>query len=110
MLPKLIIQSTDFILNAQFGGVQAPGNTGRFGSISGFMTGSVGIINTAINWAALIAVALLVYSSVMMIVANGEAEKIERATQGIWASLVGLIFVFIAAMIVRYVWGSAAGF
>lgn len=61
------------------------------------------MLNFATTIAALIAVAMLIYSGVMYITANGDEGKIDKATKGITYAVVGLVIAFIATMVVRFV-------
>ena len=61
------------------------------------------IINFAISVSALIAVVSLVISGFRYILSFGDDKKIKAATQSLLYSLLGLILVFIAPIIIKFV-------
>ena len=61
------------------------------------------VLNLVIALTGLIAVAFLVYSGVTYITAAGDETKVEKATQGVVYSVVGLIIAFISVMIVNFI-------
>lgn len=73
---------------------------GGGGDLIGFIGDALQLV---ITLSALIAVAVLVFSGIQYIVANGDEGKIETATRGITYAIIGLVIAFIATLIVRYV-------
>ena len=63
----------------------------------------VDIINWAIGLAALAAVVMLIAAGFMYITANGDENKIGKATKTLTFAIVGLVICFIAVMLVQFV-------
>ena len=61
------------------------------------------VINLAINFSVLIAVIALIIAGFKYILAMGDEDKTEKATKSLVFALVGLVIVFIAPLIVKYV-------
>jgi type IV secretory pathway VirB2 component (pilin) len=61
------------------------------------------MINMAINFAVVIAVVALIIAGFKYILAMGDEEKTENATKSLIFALVGLVIVFVAPLLVRYV-------
>lgn len=66
----------------------------------GFIQESLSLV---ISLSALLAVAILVYSGILYIIAAGNEEKVEKATKGITYAIVGLVICFISVLIVNFV-------
>lgn len=64
------------------------------------------VLNIVIGIAALIAVAILVYSGIMYITSAGDEGKVSKATKGITYAIIGLIIAFISVLIVNFVLGT----
>ena len=62
----------------------------------------VDIINWAIGLAALAAVVMLIAAGFMYITANGDENKIGKATKTLTFAIVGLVICFIAVMLVQF--------
>jgi hypothetical protein len=60
-------------------------------------------INFFIGFAALVSIAILIFSGYMFITASGDPDKIEKAQKAMTAAIVGLIIVFLARAIVFFV-------
>lgn len=61
------------------------------------------LLNFLIGTAAVISVAVLVFSGYMYITASGDEAKIEKATKSLTYAIVGLGISFIAVLLVRFV-------
>lgn len=61
------------------------------------------LVNYMIGAAALLAVIFLVVAGFMYITANGDEQKIGKATKTLTFALVGLIVCFIAVLLVNFV-------
>lgn len=66
-------------------------------------------VNFAIGLAALAAVVMLIAAGFMYITANGDEQKIGKATKTLTFAIVGLVVCFIAVMIVNFVLGDILG-
>lgn len=62
-------------------------------------------INFFIAFAAVVAVIMIVVAGYKFITAAGDPDKIEGGKKMITAAVVGLIIVFVAALIVKYILG-----
>jgi len=60
-------------------------------------------INLVISLSALIAVMALVKQGIQYMLSLGDPEKAEQAQKGIVYAIVGLVLVFIAPMIIKFV-------
>lgn len=60
-------------------------------------------INLVITLSAVIAAFSLIKAGIEYILSAGDAEKAEKAQKSIIYTLVGLIFVFVAPLVVRFV-------
>jgi integral membrane sensor domain MASE1 len=61
------------------------------------------MINWAIGLAALAAVVMLIVAGYLYITANGDENKVEKATKTLTFAIVGLVVCFIAVMLVQFV-------
>lgn len=68
-----------------------------------------GSLNLVIAISALITVGMLVYSGYKFIMSSGDETKIEEAQKVIVYSLIGLIIVFIAPIMVRFILTNLLG-
>ncbi len=76
-------------------------NEGQGGDdLGGFITK---IINWGIGFAAVVAVIMLIAAGFMYITANGDENKIKKATTTLTFAIVGLIVCFIAVLLVNFV-------
>ncbi len=69
----------------------------------GFLEWVKNVINLAIGLAALVCVAILIYSGYLYITAAGDEGKIETATKSLTYAIVGLVICFISVILVTYV-------
>jgi heme O synthase-like polyprenyltransferase len=67
------------------------------------------MLNTVIAFAALLTVIMLVYSGIKFIISAGDDSKIEEAQKVIIYSLIGLVVVFIAPLVIRFILGTLLG-
>lgn len=63
----------------------------------------VGLLNWAIGLSALVAVAFIIFAGFMYITANGDENKIAKATKTLTFAIVGLVVCFIAGMLVNFI-------
>ena len=63
----------------------------------------VHIVNLAISFSVLIAIAALIIAGFKYILAMGDEEKVEEATKSLIFAIVGLVIVFIAPLVVEYI-------
>jgi len=66
-----------------------------------------GKITTAINFfvafSAVAAIIMLVVAGYMFITSAGDADKVEKATKTVSAAIIGMVIVFVATILVKYV-------
>ncbi len=62
-----------------------------------------GTLNLVIAISALLAVAMLVKAGIEYIISAGDASKAEKAQKSIVYVLIGLIFVFVSPLVIRFV-------
>ncbi|MHC1716623.1 MAG: Mbov_0395 family pilin-like conjugal transfer protein [Candidatus Dojkabacteria bacterium] len=67
------------------------------------------VINVAVGLAALVCVAILIYSGYLYITAAGDENKVSTATKSLTYAIVGLVICFIAVILVRFVLSSILG-
>jgi hypothetical protein len=60
------------------------------------------LVNFATGIAGLVAVIVLVYGGYMFIISTGDGEKIDKAMKIVTNSIVGLVIIFIANLIIRF--------
>ena len=60
-------------------------------------------LNLLIGAAAVVCVAVLIFSGIMYITASGDEAKIEKATKSLTYAIVGLVIAFIAVLLVQFV-------
>ncbi len=78
-------------------GFEGVGNTT---TLQGFITK---VINWGIGFAAVVAVVMLIAAGFMYITANGDENKIKKATTTLTFAIVGLVVCFIAVLLVNFV-------
>jgi len=66
-------------------------------------------LNIAIAAAAVICVAVLIFSGYMYITASGDEAKIEKASKSLTFAIVGLAISFIAVLLVNFVLKNLLG-
>lgn len=91
------------VLFASWFGVTNGWGSDAFTTIDGTIGKVTEIINTAIFLSALVAVGLIVYGAYNMISSAGDAEKYEAGTKAIQNALIGMVIVFLAGMIIKFV-------
>jgi hypothetical protein len=74
-------------------------NPTSYDTLEGFV---LNLVNLAISFSVIIAVASLIIAGFRYILAIGDEEKIEKATKSLVFALVGLVVVFIAPLLVEY--------
>jgi len=74
--------------------------TGTSGTLDSWI---ITVLNWAIGLAALAAVVMLIAAGFMYITANGDENKIGKATKTLTFAIVGLVICFIAVMLVNFV-------
>lgn len=67
------------------------------------------IINWLIGASALVAVVMIVVSGFKYITANGDENRIAKATKTLTFAIVGLVLCFISGMLVNFVLGNFLG-
>lgn len=60
------------------------------------------LVNLAVELSVIIAVVALVISGFKYILAMGDEQKVEDATKSLVFAIVGLLIVFLAPLVVRY--------
>lgn len=63
----------------------------------------IDLINLAISFSVVIAIAALIIAGFKYILAMGDEEKVQDATRSLIFALVGLVIVFIAPLLVKYI-------
>jgi TRAP-type C4-dicarboxylate transport system permease small subunit len=66
-------------------------------------------LNMAIGAAAVICVAVLIFSGYMYITASGDEAKVEKASKSLTFAIVGLAIAFIAVLLVNFVLKNLLG-
>jgi TRAP-type C4-dicarboxylate transport system permease small subunit len=66
-------------------------------------------LNIAIGAAAVICVAVLIFSGYMYITASGDEAKVEKASKSLTFAIVGLAIAFIAVLLVNFVLKNLLG-
>jgi uncharacterized membrane protein YjgN (DUF898 family) len=97
------LENKSMYLFASWFGITNPWGSSSFET----STGAIGKVTYVINWAialsALVAVGVIVFGGITLITAAGEAEKVEKGTKAIQAAIIGMIIVFLASAIIKYV-------
>lgn len=63
----------------------------------------VDLLNFLIGAAAILSVAVLIFSGYMYITASGDEGKIEKATKSLTYAIIGLAIAFISVLLVNFV-------
>lgn len=66
-------------------------------------------INFFIMFSVLVAVALIVASGYMFMTSSGDPEKVQKAQKALTAAVVGMIIVFLARIIISFVFDVLGG-
>lgn len=98
---KESIKSRSYMFASWFG-ISNPWGSDQFGSVDGTVSKVTDVINTAVNFSALVLVGLLVYGGYIMITSAGDGDKVEQAQQVITNAIVGMVIVFLARMIIMF--------
>lgn len=61
------------------------------------------VLNLAIGLAALVCVAILIFSGYMYITAGGDETKVEKASKSLTYAVVGLVICVISVILVQFV-------
>lgn len=72
-------------------------------TIADLPTFITGLLNTLIGAAAVVCVAVMIFSGYMYITASGDEAKVEKATKTLTFAIVGLAICFIAVLLVNFV-------
>ena len=75
-------------------------NPTNYDNLEGFV---LSLINLAISFSVIIAIVALIMAGFKYILAMGDEEKVENATKSLLFALVGLIIVFVAPLVVKYI-------
>ncbi len=81
---------------------QAPALKNGFTTVEGVLEIVVFGLNALVGLAALVAVAMIIYSGFTFITAAGDPDKVQKGSNALTASIIGLIIVFIARMVVVF--------
>lgn len=81
----------------------APPVSSSFTTLEGVLSLVVDLLSFAIGFAAVLAVAMLVYAGFLFITSSGNPDSISKAQKGLVAAIVGLILVFLTRMILLYI-------
>ncbi|HRI05547.1 MAG TPA: hypothetical protein PLV59_01225 [Candidatus Dojkabacteria bacterium] len=87
---------------ASWFGISNPWGSDSFSTVDGTAQKVTDVVNTAINFSALVLVGLLVYGGVTMIMSAGDGDKVEQAQKIITNAIIGMIIVFLARMIIMF--------
>jgi len=69
----------------------------------------INLLNSGIGLTALVAVVMLIWNGVQYITANGDEDKIKKATKGISFAIIGLVICFLSILIVNFVISKIMG-
>lgn len=75
-------------------------NTVTYTDFAGFL---IIILNWAINFAALLAVIMIVAAGFQYIMSMGDEKKITAANRSLIFSLIGMILVFLAPSVIQFI-------
>jgi type IV secretory pathway VirB2 component (pilin) len=75
-------------------------NPTSFDDLSSFI---LNLINFAVEFSVLIAIIALIAAGFKYILAMGDEDKVEDATKSLVFAIIGLVIVFIAPLVVRYI-------
>jgi hypothetical protein len=67
------------------------------------------ILSLVYTWAAVIAVIVIIVAGLFFVTSRGDAAQIKRSKDAIRGAVIGLIVVFVAFVITRFVIGGAQG-
>ena len=75
----------------------------RWVSAEGVLLEGTDILKIFIGFSVVIAVAMIIVSGYTLITAAGNPDKIEQGQKTLTAAIVGLVVVFLAALIIQFV-------
>lgn len=90
-------------LYASWFGISNNWGSSSFSTVDGIVAKVTEVMNTAIFASALVAVAVMIYGAVNMIISAGDSEKYEGGVKAVENAVIGMIVVFLAATIIKYV-------
>ena len=61
------------------------------------------VLNFAIGFAVVVCVAILIFAGYSYMTANGDEDKIQKATKSLTWAIIGLVVCFVAILLVRFV-------
>ena len=97
------LENKSMYLFASWFGITNPWGGASFETTTGTIERITFVVNWAIAASALVAVGVIIFGGITLITAVGDAEKVEKGTKAIQAAIIGLIIVFIASAVVKYV-------
>ncbi len=86
-------------------GGQSPADIGYNGIGSG-EEALTNILELVYLWAGIIAVVVIIVASIFFVASRGNADQIKRSKDAIRGAVIGLIVVFIAFVITRFIIGG----
>lgn len=78
-------------------------NTNSFTTVEGTVDKIHAVVNVAVWGSTFVAASILVYGAYLFITSAGDDGKVEQANNTITAGVIGLIIVFAADLIIKYV-------
>ncbi len=100
------IKSKSGLFMIQWFGVSNPWGNSAFETVGGTVQKATYVINFAIAFGAFMAVAYLVFGGIMMITSGGDSDKFESGSNAVTNSIIGLVIIFLAGTIVRFLVGE----
>ncbi len=97
------IKEKAMLLGQGWFGVSSSWGGGDFSTYEGTVGKVVQAINAAITLSALVAVIMIVLGAYLLITSGGDAEKAEHGGNAIRNGIIGMIIVFLAGVIIRFV-------
>ena len=67
------------------------------------------VLNLVIGFAGLASVVVLIASGYMFITANGDEDKIQKATKSLTFAIIGLVICLISVLVVQFVLNKVVG-
>ncbi|MCK9368887.1 hypothetical protein M0R04_02820 [Candidatus Dojkabacteria bacterium] len=90
-------------LFATWFGITNPWGSDAFSTTVGVIAKVTFVVNGAIALSALVAVGVIVFGGITLITAAGDAEKVEKGSKAIGAAIIGMVIVFAASLIIKFV-------
>lgn len=85
------------------------GDVGNYNSVDDLLLKLTEILNWAVGFAAVVAVALVIYSGYLFIVSTGDPDKISAAQKTLTAAVVGMVIVILSKTLVVFFLGLLLG-